>query len=236
MIAEFHLRAWQRIPEVEIVALADPETGRAVKSRDTFYPTAEVFSDFGTMLRSCRIDFVDILTPPRLHRKQCLKAVERNLHIICQKPLCDRWEEADSLVRRLREYPRLFCVHENHPFRPWFLRVLQLKEEGFFGDLLELSFKQHDVQEPPENKGTLARGRKSVFQLFREGKMIENEIRCPARDYAESFFLFQRTFVDALLTGACPPSHASDNFQVLRTVFEAYAHPTAVRTNLSDPS
>ena len=35
-IAEFHLRGWARIPEVEIVALADPDRARAGQRRDEF--------------------------------------------------------------------------------------------------------------------------------------------------------------------------------------------------------
>lgn len=316
MISEFHLRAWRRIPEVEIVALVDPETGRAKQSRDAFYPAAEVFSDMMTMLQCSCIDFVDILTPPWVHREQCLQAAKRNLHIICQKPLCDRWDEADSLVQELRNYRQLFCVHENHPFRPWFRRVLKQKEEGFFGDLHEVQLWQRDVTEPPEKfktqgergilldygihlvamaqtllgkpdsvgahlekinprvraesraqltfsypeakaqvevawqdggefsggftlqgsqgacvyTGTLARGNESRFCLFHEGEEVENEVRSPTADYAESFFLFQRDFVDALISGSCPPQPVSDNLQILKTVFEAYESATDVRT------
>ena len=38
MISEFHLRGWQRIPEVEIVALVDPARERADERRAQFAP------------------------------------------------------------------------------------------------------------------------------------------------------------------------------------------------------
>ena len=38
MIAEYHLRGWQRIPEVEIVALCDPDRSRAEDRRREFAP------------------------------------------------------------------------------------------------------------------------------------------------------------------------------------------------------
>ena len=40
MISEFHLRGWQRIPEVEIVALVDPARSRAEERRAQFAPLA----------------------------------------------------------------------------------------------------------------------------------------------------------------------------------------------------
>jgi hypothetical protein len=42
MISEFHLRGWQRIPEVEIVALVDPVRGRAEGRRAQFAPQARI--------------------------------------------------------------------------------------------------------------------------------------------------------------------------------------------------
>ena len=42
MISEFHLRGWQRIPEVEIVALVDPERSRSEERRARFAPLAHV--------------------------------------------------------------------------------------------------------------------------------------------------------------------------------------------------
>jgi D-apiose dehydrogenase len=133
MIAEFHLRGWQRIPEVEIVALGDRTIDRAEERRARFAPQARVYGDLGALLQSERLDFIDILTPPALHREHCLQAKQAGLHVICQKPLCDELDAARALVEEMRGHPRLFAVHENHRYRPWFQRILHLHAEGFFG-------------------------------------------------------------------------------------------------------
>ncbi len=133
MISEFHLRGWQRIPEVEIVALADRSPARAEQRRDQFAPGARVYGDLGAMLRQESLDFLDILTPPALHREHCLMARQAGLHIICQKPLCETLADARDLVREMASYPRLFAIHENHRFRPWFGRVREKLSAGFFG-------------------------------------------------------------------------------------------------------
>ena len=156
MISEFHLRGWQRIPEVEIVALVDPARSRAEERRAQFAPLADVhetvdslFTDFAPG-HAASLDFVDIVTPPWLHREHCLRAAQAGVHIICQKPLCDRLAEARTLVVELRDYHRLFLVHENHPYRPWFRDMLQRHRAGFFGPLRFLHLMQHDAHEPPE--------------------------------------------------------------------------------------
>lgn len=308
MISEYHLRAWQRIPEVEIVALVDVNLEQALQKSKAFASSAKIFPDIESMLDETGIDFVDILTPPWLHREHCLQAAGKNVHLICQKPLCDSLEEAESLVNELSQYPKRFSVHENHPFRPWFIEVLKLYRDGFFGDDLNLTLTQHEPKEPPEQfkaesengimldygihfiamartllgepesvdavfsrinprvrgeskaevglkfprasarialswqdhgtfaggfslvgdrgeahlAGTCTRGDSSRFRLIDKGKILRDEIRCPTEDFSESFFYFQRAFIDAWLHGTPAPQPVTDNLETLRTTFAAY--------------
>ena len=151
MISEFHLRGWQRIPDVRIVALVDPVRERAEERRRQLASDAAVYGSLDELFAADeRLDFLDILTPPWLHREHCLRAAQAGVHIICQKPLCDRLEDARSLVHELRDYARLFLVHENHPYRPWFRDILQRRRDGFFGRPRFLHLIQHDAHEPPE--------------------------------------------------------------------------------------
>jgi len=150
MISQFHLRGWQRIPEVEIVALGNRTIARAEARRREFCPGARVYDNLAAMLREERLDFVDILSVPWLHREHCLQAKKAGVHLICQKPLCDSLEDGRALVAEMEGYPKLFAVHENHPYRPWFQRVLALCREGFFGTPRLLRFEQYDAKEPPE--------------------------------------------------------------------------------------
>ncbi len=150
MISEFHLRGWQRIPEVEIVALGNRTIARAEARREQYFPGATVYSDLGRMLQEAHLDFVDILTVPWLHREHVLLAKAAGVHVICQKPLCGSLEDARTLLSEMRGYPRLFSVHENHPYRPWFGRVAELLGQGCFGAPRLLRLVQYDASEPPE--------------------------------------------------------------------------------------
>ena len=150
MISEFHLRGWQRIPEVEIVALGNRTLSRAEARRDEFVPAARVYADLDTMLREERLDFVDILSVPWLHREHCVQAKAAGVHVICQKPLCDSLEDARALLQEMKGYPKLFAVHENHPYRPWFQTVLACHRDGKFGTPRFLRLAQYDGKEPPE--------------------------------------------------------------------------------------
>src|SRR5262249_28374924 len=124
-----------------------------------FVPEARTYGSLQDLLRAENLDFVDILTPPWLHREHCLSAAAAKVHIICQKPLCSELAEATQLVSELRGYEGIFAVHENHPYRPWFREILRRATDGFFGTIRHLSLIQHDAREPPERfKAEAARG------------------------------------------------------------------------------
>jgi len=150
IIAEFHLRGWARIPEVEIVALADPDLTRAAQRRDAFASHARIYDSPEALLVAEQLDFVDILTWPWQHREHCLRAKAAGLNVICQKPLCDDLGEARALVGEFTGYPKLFSVHENHVFRPWFQHVLGLSQGKSLGTLRWVRLEQNDPGLPPQ--------------------------------------------------------------------------------------
>lgn len=151
MISEFHLRGWLRIPEVEIVALGNRTVEKAEARRLQYAPQARVYASLEAMLAAGQLDFVDILTAPALHREQCLLAREAGVHIICQKPLCDSLEAARALAREMAGYPKLFAVHENHRYRPWFQVILDKLAGGFFGSVKLVKVEHLNATGPAES-------------------------------------------------------------------------------------
>jgi hypothetical protein len=89
MISEFHLRGWQRIPEVEIVALGNRTISRAEARRRELCPGVCVYDNLAAMLREERLDFADILSVPWLHREHCLQAKDAGVHIYFERECVD---------------------------------------------------------------------------------------------------------------------------------------------------
>lgn len=147
MISEFHLKGWARIPDVEITALCSRNPANA-EERLHLSPGAEIFTDYGKMLETGGLDFVDILTPPFVHKQYCLQAMEAGVHVICQKPITDNLEAGRELVAAFGNYPKLFAIHENHRYRPWFRTVMEKAAEGLFGAIRFCRWEQHNPTEP----------------------------------------------------------------------------------------
>ncbi|MBF0432016.1 MAG: Gfo/Idh/MocA family oxidoreductase [Fibrobacteria bacterium] len=147
MISKYHLMGWQRLENVEIKALVSRNTDNA-KKRIEFAPGATIYSDYLEALEKEDLDFVDILTPPHVHAWYCLEAKKRGIHIICQKPITDNLDDAHTLVNVFEGYDKLFAIHENHRYRPWFTDMQQKLKEGFFGEKHYVHIQQLNPSEP----------------------------------------------------------------------------------------
>lgn len=120
--------------DFEIVAIVDSnEARRAAAARD--FPEARIYSDHTEMLQAeaGRIDFVDITTPPYAHAAIAHAALDRGLHVLCEKPIAVSSEEAVALAEHARVAKRVFFPCHNYKHAPVIKTVRSLLESGSIG-------------------------------------------------------------------------------------------------------
>lgn len=138
--SRFHYEAWQRIPEVEIVAVANRSVDQARAAAAEFgIPRASAWNELAAMLDAEKPDFVDIITPPETHREAVQLAAARGIAIICQKPLAPTWTECVAIVESARRASVRLMIHENFRWQPWYRAMRRLLEAGTLGELFSIN-------------------------------------------------------------------------------------------------
>ncbi|MDA2938412.1 Gfo/Idh/MocA family oxidoreductase [Acidobacteria bacterium AH-259-A15] len=139
--SQFHYEAWSRIPEVDLAAVCDLNSDRAQAVVDQF-GVAKRYGDYQEMLDAEQPGFVDIITRPDSHLAICAAAAEREINIICQKPLAPTFDEAKQIVDVADQSGVRLFVHENFRFQPWNREIKRLLDAGTIGDRLHsLTFR-----------------------------------------------------------------------------------------------
>jgi predicted dehydrogenase len=129
-----HLPAWKARGGVEIVAAADSRPDR-LEAFAAIFPRARWYASAKELLASETLDFVDICTPPDSHAALAQTALERSLHVLCEKPLVLSPEELRGLPALAAEKERtLFTVH-NWKHAPVLARVAELVRAGSIGEV-----------------------------------------------------------------------------------------------------
>ncbi len=133
--AQRHIEGWRRIPEVAIVAAADPQLERARAFAGHAYCSA------GEMLDGEALDFVDIATRVDTHLPLLRLAVERKIPVVCQKPIAPDWPTALEMVQLAEAAGVHFMIHENWRWQAWFRVAQQMIARGDIGAPIGYGFR-----------------------------------------------------------------------------------------------
>ncbi|MEN9935573.1 MAG: hypothetical protein RLZZ387_2152 [Chloroflexota bacterium] len=155
-MARYHGHMFTKsVPEAEIVALAEPsEANLARFIKEVFQdPAAEpaTFGDYRRMLEEVELDGVLIVSPHNQHYQQATDAISRGLHVLVEKPMVIRTEDALALIRHAEEHKRVVSVAFPGPFSREFQYIRGLLERGELGDISLVS--GHCCQQWIQNVG-----------------------------------------------------------------------------------
>jgi len=137
--SRFQYAAWDRIPEVKMVAICNRSVGPA-EELAAQYDVADIYQDFEKMLDESTPDLVDIITPPATHVDYVRAAVDRDIPVICQKPFTTSLTDATALVELIEAKNATAVIHENFRFQPWYRKIRQVLAQGTLGQLYQISF------------------------------------------------------------------------------------------------
>ncbi len=121
---------------------------------------ARLYRNFEEMLtregeRPDKIDFVIIVTPNNTHYPIARLALERGIHVVCDKPLTTTSREAEELVRLAREKNLLFGVTYTYTGYPIVKHMRQMVRSGELGEIRFVSaeYPQEWLATPLEKTG-----------------------------------------------------------------------------------
>lgn len=82
-----------------------------------------------------RIDFVSIATPNRTHYSVARSALEHGFHVICDKPLTTRLDEAQHLARLVEHTGAVFAVTHSYAGYPAVREAREMLADGQLGEV-----------------------------------------------------------------------------------------------------
>lgn len=108
-IAGAHFEAYQKVPEAEVVAVADiiPERAKAAAQR---WGVPKWFSSHRKVLELPEVEAVDICTPHGAHAPIAVDALKAGKHVLVEKPMASSLKGAAAMVKAAKQAGKvLFC-------------------------------------------------------------------------------------------------------------------------------
>lgn len=118
------------IPGAALEALATP-SGRELPGAEGL----RNFRDFHKLLSNRDIDAVIIATPASLHAEMAEVALQAGKHVLVEKPMVTRLEDAERLFRAVQESDRVFMVGHQYLYHDVIRYLRDQLSEGLLGDV-----------------------------------------------------------------------------------------------------
>ena len=144
-IAEFHIRALKRLPNVEIIGVADLREDQARALAEAHHLPAS-FSSLDDLLQQ-KPQVLHVLTPPAAHTQNTLDALKHGCHVLVEKPLATSVEDCDRIAAAAAEAGKVVCVDHSLLWDPFVQRALQIAASGAICDVVSVDHlrSQHYV-------------------------------------------------------------------------------------------
>jgi UDP-N-acetyl-2-amino-2-deoxyglucuronate dehydrogenase len=130
-ISETHARAAAAIEHVEIVAVHGANAQRVERLATTYH--ARPYADLDAFLAHQPMDLVAIGSPSGLHAEQGIRAAERGLHVLTEKPIDISTRRADDLIEACDRASVKLGVFFQDRAQPDIVRLHQAVQDGRIG-------------------------------------------------------------------------------------------------------
>ena len=136
-ISGAHIPAWEERKDAELTAICDIRPERMER-----YPQKRHYTDFDEMLKKEEIDILDICLPTYLHADFSVKAMERGINVICEKPISLKKEDVKRVYECAEKNNVKFMIAQVLRFWPEYEIVKDIYDKGRYGKLLSGSMRR----------------------------------------------------------------------------------------------
>jgi myo-inositol 2-dehydrogenase / D-chiro-inositol 1-dehydrogenase len=130
-----HLNILRRLPQVEVVALAESDAQRR-KAASRKVPRAAAFADYHELLDRSEIDATVICLPNALHAEAATAALQSGKHLYLEKPIAINLDDGRKLLEVWRRSGRVAMIGFSYRFNPLHQQVRRHIQAGRLGELI----------------------------------------------------------------------------------------------------
>ena len=135
-IAEEHAEIYLRMPDVEIVAVADLIEGKARRFCDKYdLKDVRCYLSHKELLANEKLDAVSICTYNSTHAECAIDSMKAGVHVLLEKPMCVTLDEAVSIRKVEKETGAILSIGFQPRFDPNMQMVKKIVQSGVLGKI-----------------------------------------------------------------------------------------------------
>jgi len=176
-----------QLPDVEMVAFADPEPKTLARyAKNPHLAKAKQYADWRKMLDAEKIDVIGVCNANSEHAGAILACLDRKIHVISEKPIATELADLDKVRRAVEKGSAKFTAMLPMRFSPPYLALKQIVASGELGDIVQID-AQKSYQPAPRPAWYFKRATYGGTMAWIGIHMVDLMIHISQRDMTEAF-------------------------------------------------
>ena len=129
------IRNFNQIPACEMAVCCDKDEKR-LAHMSRLYPNLKITTNYDDIITDPTIDAVAVCTHVSAHYPLAKKALKSGKHVLVEKPLTAKVEEAEELVELAKKNGKVLMVDHTFEYTAGVNKMKEIIESGILGDVL----------------------------------------------------------------------------------------------------
>ena len=129
-----HIKGFQAHPSCEVVAVADLDHERLANARQEF-GINRAYTDAGPLIEREQLDIVAVATPNKFHKPLSLAALNKGIHVLCEKPMALTADEGREMIAAAKAAGKRLMINFSYRFRAQSQALKHLVDGGVLGEV-----------------------------------------------------------------------------------------------------
>jgi UDP-N-acetylglucosamine 3-dehydrogenase len=135
-VSEVHLRGYEDVPQIKVVAGAEPRADRLAQMAAQW--GLQAYTDYEEMLQKEKLDIACVLTPAPLHRQITEQVAGHGVHVLCEKPMALSLADARAMINKCEQEGVKLYYGSSYRHLCACRKAKEIIDAGILGDLFLL--------------------------------------------------------------------------------------------------
>jgi predicted dehydrogenase len=165
-MANTHAVNFKKIKQCKVIACCDVNE-KNLKDFSKRHKIENTFTNLDKMFSTMKLDAVSVVTPDVFHAKVSLKAIEKGLNVLCEKPLATNVEDAKKMLLSSKKRKVITAVNFSYRNSAAVEKASEMVAKGKLGNIIHIEARYFQSWLPSKKWGNW---RKSPNWLWRLSK------------------------------------------------------------------
>ena len=129
-----------KVPELELVAVADRQEGRRQWCKEHLPETIQIFEEGSDLIASGVCDAVLVAVPHYQHPELSMEALQHNLHVLCEKPAGVYTKQVREMNEAAAKSDRVFAMMFNQRTNCVYRKMHDMVANGELGEIRRVNW------------------------------------------------------------------------------------------------